>query len=244
MSRSPYLVALSNPLNLAMLWISLFAGLLAAWWLLPLGLLLWAVMVWSIARDPLLRMKHAMRKRAPLASRFHGHFEQLEGTQVDIFDAVASAPAGVQRALRSLPPEVNKLMDDVYHLCERMTVLDNYRTVTQSTMGLRAAEDLGAESPEVTDPIVRHEMEEARQAGEDHRQKLETIERQLDRVEAQLVTLGEGMDRILAEVVQAQVLGAELAAQRAPALVTTVRQQIDEVKSFEREADQIESLVL
>jgi hypothetical protein len=52
------------------------------------------------------------------------------------------------------------------------------------------------------------------------------------------------MDQILAEVVQAQALGAELAARREPALVKTVRQHVEEVKSLEREADQVESLAL
>lgn len=239
MSRSPYLVGLSNPLSLAMLWVSLFTGLLAAWWLLPVGLLVWAVMVWSIARDPLLRMNYAMKQRTPLAPRFQDHFDQIERAQVGIFNAVASAPSSVQRALRSVSPEVDRLVNEVHRLCERMTVLENYRSVTQSTLALGTMQEPDAGSDKVTDPMVRREMEEARLAREGHHQKLQTIETQLDRVEAQLVTLANEMDHMLADIVQTQAIGPELAAQRAPALVKQIRQQVQELKSFEREAERM-----
>lgn len=41
---------LTHPLNIAMLLLALFAGAFAAWWLLPIGLLFWLVMVWNVAR--------------------------------------------------------------------------------------------------------------------------------------------------------------------------------------------------
>ena len=37
--------ALTDRMNLAMLGISIAAGLLAAWWLLPIGLAVWVIMV-------------------------------------------------------------------------------------------------------------------------------------------------------------------------------------------------------
>jgi hypothetical protein len=48
---SPWLKALRHPLTLAMLPLSLVAGLCAATWLLPVGLGLWALMVVITVRD-------------------------------------------------------------------------------------------------------------------------------------------------------------------------------------------------
>ena len=43
--RSPWMSALIDRMNLATLGIAIAAGLLAAWWLLPVGLIVWAIMV-------------------------------------------------------------------------------------------------------------------------------------------------------------------------------------------------------
>lgn len=42
---APLRTALTDRMNLAMLGISIVAGLLAAWWLLPIGLAVWLIMV-------------------------------------------------------------------------------------------------------------------------------------------------------------------------------------------------------
>ena len=48
---SRWLTALRQPLNLAMLPLSIAAGLCAATWMLPVGLGLWALMVVIAARN-------------------------------------------------------------------------------------------------------------------------------------------------------------------------------------------------
>ena len=68
--RSPTLSALFNPLGIATLAMSVAAGLCAAWWLFPLGLVIWGVMVYGLATDPALRRLQMMQSRAPVAQRF------------------------------------------------------------------------------------------------------------------------------------------------------------------------------
>ncbi len=60
-----------------MLALVIAAGLCAAWWLLPVGLILWGMMVLSIARQPALRVGHAMESRIPLAPRFQLEWVKL-----------------------------------------------------------------------------------------------------------------------------------------------------------------------
>jgi hypothetical protein len=43
--KSPWMSALTDRMNLATLGIAIAAGLLAAWWLLPVGLIVWAIMM-------------------------------------------------------------------------------------------------------------------------------------------------------------------------------------------------------
>jgi hypothetical protein len=43
--RSPLSQALTDRMNLAVLGIAVAAGLLAAWWLFPIGLVVWGIML-------------------------------------------------------------------------------------------------------------------------------------------------------------------------------------------------------
>jgi len=48
---APLRTALADRMNLAMLGISIAAGLLAAWWLLPIGLAVWLIMLIVTVND-------------------------------------------------------------------------------------------------------------------------------------------------------------------------------------------------
>jgi hypothetical protein len=50
--RSPLSKALADRMNLALLGSALAAGLLAAWWLLPIGLAVWLIMVIVTVNGP------------------------------------------------------------------------------------------------------------------------------------------------------------------------------------------------
>ena len=90
--RSPLLTALIHPLNVAMLGLSVLAGLVAAWWLLPLGLLFWLAMVIAVSREPRLRFNYRMQSREPLAQRFQEVFGRVERCQLSVFNNLAAAP--------------------------------------------------------------------------------------------------------------------------------------------------------
>ena len=44
MMKSPIVVALIHPLNILMAGLAVFAGLVSAWWLFPIGAIFWLVM--------------------------------------------------------------------------------------------------------------------------------------------------------------------------------------------------------
>lgn len=241
MPRSPWLVALIHPLNLLMVVAAVLAGLLSAWWLFPLGMLLWLVMVVNVARDPALRLNQRIQSRAPLAQRFQRHFDRLTRAQVNLFNILAAAPSATRRALAPVQAEVDALVDRAYALCQRMTVLENYRLVTLAQSHLQAdLEHVNRLLAETTDPRLRREYEESRQALVARLGKLEAVTRQLDRVEAQLLGLIGEMDTVVAEVARLQALRPQDVQPRVGQLVDRLRQQVQELQAFEREAVTIE----
>jgi aspartokinase len=239
-ARSPLLVALLHPLNLLMVGMSVFAGLVSAWWLFPIGILLWLILVINVARSPSLRISHEMQKRAPLAQRFQRYFDRIERAQVGIFNTLSSAPPRVQRVLRPVQAEVDALTNQAYQLCQRMTTLENYRVVSQSQHDLTADLQHVDEVLETTeDALIRREYEESRHLLQERAAKLETVSNYLERVEAQLLSLTNEMDGMVAEVIRLQALGAEDAAHHVPAQVERLRSQSTELKKFLREAIEV-----
>ncbi len=234
--RSPFLVALIHPLNLAMLGVSAVAGLVSAWWLFPVGLLFWLIMVIAVARDPSLRFNAQMQNREPLAQRFQRYFDRIERAQVSIFNSLASAPPGTRRVLEPVRDEIDKLTSSAHALCRRMTTLENYRVVSQSQSDLKTdLQRIEGVLESTRDPAVRREYEESRRSLEERLGKLSAVSAQLDRVEAQLLSLANEMDGIVTEVVRLQAMGPDPAKRQVPAIVQQLHDQVQEIEMYGHE---------
>ena len=235
--RSPLVTGLLHPLNLAMLGLVAFAGLVAAWWLFPLGLLLWLAMVVAVSREPSLRFSHKMQSREPIASRFQRYFDRIERAQVSVFNSSASAPGRTRKALQPVQDELERLTAQAYQLCQRMTALENYRLVTESTSNLTAdLQQINDAIARTGDALVKQEYEESRRALIERIAKLNLAASELDRVEAQLLGLANEMDGVVAEVVRLQAAGSEATERQAPDLVAKIRAQSAQLETPEREA--------
>ncbi len=238
--RSPLLSAIFHPLNIVMMGLAAFAGLVSAWWLFPVGLLFWGVMIFNVARDQSLRLNYEMQQRAPLASRFQRYFDRVERAQVSIFNTLATASSATRRVLQPVRDEVDVLTKEVYALCQRMSTLENYRVVSQSHTDLTTdLEHIDKAIARAEDDAVRRDYEESRQALQERLAKLQGVSTQLERVEAQLMSLANEMDGVVTEVVRMQAAGADSAAAFVPELVTRLRQETLQLQIFEQEATRL-----
>lgn len=233
--RSPIVTGLTHPLAILTLAVAAIAGLIAAWWLFALGLVLWVVMAINVARDPALRLSHKMQKRAPVAGRFQQYLDRLQRSQVSIFNSVKSAPPQTRRVLRPIQSEVDALVAQAHALCQRMTMMENYRLVRESRTDLQAElQGMDDAIAGAGDPLVRKEYEDARRVLLEQTAKLKLISTDLDRVEAQLSGLANEMDGLAIEVVRLQGMDADAAGQRAATLVTDLQRKSEELKQSER----------
>lgn len=238
--RSPLLIALFHPLNIATAMLSVFAGLVSAWWLFPIGILFWLIMVITVSRNRALRFNHEMQQREPLAQRFQRYFDRIERSQLGIFNTLSSAPARTQRVLQPVQDAVSTLTSEAYALCQRMTSLENYRAVSQSQTDLNGdLAHIDAVIARTADDLVRREYEESRQALQERIAKLTEVSNQLDRVEAQLMSLANDMDGITTEIVRLQAAGPESAQAYVPNLVARMRKESEELRAFEQQASNL-----
>lgn len=239
--RSPLLLALLNPLNLAMLGLSAVAGLVAAWWLFPLGLLLWGIMVARIATDQSLRFNYDMQARSgTLSARFQKLYDKVVRSQMRISTSLVSASGRTRRALAPVQTEAEALTNAVYSMCQQMTAPENYLKISTASAdpeGERALLVLSMDG--IADPVVKREKQEALRALDSRIQKNKAIAAMLDRVEAQLSSLVNVMDATLADVIRLQALGGAQAEKEVPKVVGQIRNQITQLKTFEDEAARV-----
>jgi flagellar biosynthesis chaperone FliJ len=238
--RSPFVTGLLHPLNLAMLGLAVLAGLAAAWWLLPLGLLLWLVMVLAVSRDPSLRFSHEMHQREPIAQRFQPYFDRIERSQVSVFNSLSMAPGRTRKALQPVQEEMEVLTDQVYRLCRRMTALENYRLVSESNSNLQAdLQQIDEAIDKAGDLLVKQQYEESRRTLLERMAKQKLVASDLDQMEAQLLGLVNEMDGVVTEVIRLQAAGPPDAERGVPALVGRIREQTTQLEKSEQEAVEV-----
>ena len=236
--RSPFLDALLNPLNLVTLALAAAFGLCGAWWLFPVGLVVWLAMVISIARDPGRRINYQLQARAAaLSPRFQKLYDKVVRSQVRIFNTLNGADGRTRRALEPLQSEIETLADQAYAVCQRMTGPENYMKVTQANVDLDGERALLVLSLDgITDPVVKREKEEALKTLDNRIQQVKQVKQLLDRVEAQMSSVVGAMDAALADVIRLQAAGAAQAGKQVTPLVQQIRDQSSQLKAFEAEA--------
>lgn len=240
--RSPLETALLSPLNIAMLVFSVLAGLVAAWWLFPLGLIVWGLMVSTIANDKATRINYNMEARlGTLSNRFREPYSKAVRAQTRIFNALLSASGGSRRALEPVQNDVEALVTEIYNVCRQMTAPENYLAVARGKAadleGERALLVLSIDNNMA--PEVRREKEEAIRALETKIQKTKVIATMLDQVDAQVDGASKTLDAMLADIMRLQVLGTSQIRQEVPSIQEKLRGEIQQLKSIEAEIARI-----
>lgn len=236
--RSPLTTALLNPINIATLVFSGLAGLLAAWRLFPIGLVIWGVMVATIANDKAIRINYNMEARlGTLSSRFQDPYAKAVKAQMRIFNALLSATGENRRALAPVQDEVEKLVDKIYIVCQKMTAPENFTQVAKGK-----AADLEGERALLVlsisdnmDPAIKKQKEDAIKSLEGRIQKTKDIATVMDRIQAELGSTTTFMEAIQSDVMRLQVMGADQTTREVPALIDKIHGEIAELESAEKD---------
>jgi len=221
--RNPYVFALLHPINLSMLALITAAGLCAAWWLFPLGILIWTIMVFNIARDPSLQITYQIKSRKPLAPRFETKFDQIESWQVKLYNITISVQI-----------EVNKLTTKVHDLCWRNSALENYRQVQNQKEDLEAEwVTLNQEIEKTSDLLIRKSLVQSLGNIETRMKRHQQITMLLEQVEAQMVNVEKILENIVTEILQLQALGLDAIEKDRGRLIEKLRRISKQMDQFE-----------
>lgn len=234
--RSPLLTALLHPLNLSMLGLTVAAGLCSAWWLAPVGLVLWLVMVIAISRDPGLKMTFTRQSRQPLAQRFQTRFDHLDRARISIFNAMQNTSPSFRKAMEPIQTALDELVGHAYQLSLRMSALDNNYSVDKISNNFD--DDIAKMQKNLqtaADAVSRNEFAETLKSLQTRQAQLKSTDVLLSRFEAQLTGTNSVIDGVVTGIVSLQ--GRNSIADKIPPLLRTIQTEQDELKQFDRQLE-------
>lgn len=235
MGASPaYGLAARQPLALAVLAAALLFGASVALWLLPLGLLAYALMVFLGARDPSLLAEAAAPPR-PARPRltsptFKAQLQAIERTQQEIGRSASQAGGPLARLLGPVADQARGLTEDAYHLCSKGQIIESYL----ATVDLRRLEGeiagLDAQLQSTADPYTRQQLEETRSARAEKIANARDLQTYIGRINAQLQNIGASLDNVLAETVRlrtADAVSADAATNQVAGRLADLKADMD-----------------
>ena len=238
MTRSPFLTALFHPLNLAMLGLTAAAGLCGAWWLAPVGILFWLIMVIVVARDPGLQITFTRASRQPLAQRFQTRFDRLDRARVSAFNAMQRSNPPSRQAIEPVQIALDQLVEHVYQLSLRMSALDNNFAVQRATSNFDTdMADLQKKRDGAPDAASRKEYEQALQPLQNRQAQLKRIDSLMTRFETELTGANSSVDSLVTGIVGLQGRNPTQTRERIPSLLKLVESQEEEFRQFDTELE-------
>src|SRR5262245_27482903 len=131
-----YLLAARRPLALLVLLVAVLSGLFVALWLLPLGLIVYGVVVFLYARDPQLLVDANRPVRPRLTSpTFKAQLDAIERTQQEIERSTSQSDGSLSPLLRPIADQAAELVSDAYILADKGQIIESYlRTIDQKAL--------------------------------------------------------------------------------------------------------------
>ncbi len=244
MTRSPLLTALLHPVNISMLALTAAAGLCSAWWLTPIGLIFWLIMVLAIARDPGLQMTFTRQSRQPLAQRFQTRFDKLDRARFSIFNAMAQSNSPtLQKTVEPVQISLDELVEHAYQISLRMTAMDNNYSVQSVTSSFD--DEIAKMQKSINDtpePASRKEFEATMLSLQTRQAQLKSVGGLLSRFEAQLTGTNSAVDGLVTSVVSFQGRDGKQVEGKIPALLEIIQVEQNELKQFDADLEKSQAI--
>ncbi|HNP69647.1 MAG TPA: hypothetical protein PLO33_00645 [Kouleothrix sp.] len=223
-----YGVAARRPLALLVLLVALAAGATLALWLLPLGLLAYAAIVFLLARDPDVLALAQRPARPRLSSQtFRAYLSAIERSQQEIGRSVAQASGPLGRLLVPIDNQTRELVAEAYVLCDKGQVIETYLAGSNQ----RALQDqinaLDRQISATQDAYTRQQMQQTRQALIERQANARDLETFIGRIVAQLQNISANLDNVLAETVRLRTADAA----SADTATNQVAQRLSDLKA-------------
>jgi chromosome segregation ATPase len=224
--NSAYRDAIRQPLNMAMLILSIIAGLVSAWWLLPIGLIVWFVMVRGVATHPVTQVQSVQPARPEVVARFQSAVERIEAGQLRALSAIGETKRPLRQALDPLQTEIKRLVDTAHRVAQRAAPLESQRKTRAKLDGDLPHEIATADRQlaEFTDDAIKRHLAKSRATMQARLDSLQALIDQLNRIEAELADAADALDQTAAGIDRLRAGKSDQVADEVTALTTRLQE--------------------
>jgi len=210
-----------------MLVTTFLAGLIAAWWMFPIGLVLWGVMIWGVATHPVTQVESTQPERPATVPRFQSILDRIEDSRRQVLNAIGATKNPLRQALTPLQADVNGLVEKCYAVSQRATPLETQRQSRAKLDGNLESEiaTLDQQLAQFTDAGIKKVLEQSRASLQVQLDKRNALTAQLDHIDAQLNGVAAALGSTATEITRLQKLDGNAAAARIGELTTNLGQQ-------------------
>lgn len=236
-NRPPLLSSLLHPLNLSMLALTVAAGLCSAWWLAPVGIVFWLIMVIAVARDPGLQMTFSRQSREPLSQRFQSRFDRLDRARISIFNALQGVSPAFRHAIQPIQDALDELTEHAYKLCLNMTALDNNFSVQQLAAS-SFDEDITSMEKNIAaaaNDNEKKEFEETLKSLQTRKTQMKNVGTLLSRFEAQLTGTNNAVDSVVTGIASLKGRDVKQVTEKVSPLLQVLQTEQMELNQFDNE---------
>ncbi len=215
MNQHPLKVAALKPFPVLILAMTVFMTIAIEPWILPLGLIAYAVMVWLMANDPaILQVQAEPPKLAKITSRtFQAKLEAIDKSRRQITRSVESSPAPLQKVLQPIVVQADELYHQANGLADKGQIIEQYlQTSNLQALGQQIF-DLDQRINRTSDQYTIDQLKETRAALIDRQQNGQALATYYDRITAQLQNIAANLDNVFAETVRLRASEAATASQ-------------------------------
>jgi hypothetical protein len=230
-------MAIREPVIVFTLITALSAGLLAAWWLFPLGLLLAGLMILRIVTSPTAKLNDRIQSRASLSHSFQEKFRRIESFELRLYNATAGASAEEQRRLRPILENVTELVDQTYAFLAQMATLHNFVSEGTSQHDLKYEMnqeklnlDLMIETCQDPEKLAQYKQDLA--ALEYRRQNIKEVRSALDSVDNELRQIEQALNTVLAETIMMQGRSTKDTKEKFNAVLAMIDKEKQDLAQF------------
>lgn len=225
------LLAARQPLAIIVLVAAIIAGLTIALWLLPLGVLAYALMVFFGMRDPVLI---DIARRPPPTPRprltsptFRAQIEAIERTQQEITRSATQSGGPLVRLLIPIAEQGRELVEEAYILADKGQIIERYLASVDRRKLEQEIAAIDRHIQSTQDPYTRSQLEETRQARLEKIQNVRDLDIYIGRISAQLQNISASLDNVLAETVRLRTADAAT----ANSMTSQVARRLADLKS-------------
>jgi hypothetical protein len=237
---TPFISALVNPLNMIILGASFAAGLLSAWWLFPIGFILWIMMLIFASNDPALKLNTTIEERAPVAYRFQRSFDRIQKTEVKLFNTLNGVSGEVQSELQPARETLKDAIEFIHRVTLSMSGMDNQLSYLKSNTDYEAEVfKLQDKIEKATDETIKNEYTES----------LHTLQKQiaynqhsttlLDRYETQLSTIASTLEGAATSILRIKTLPIEKIREDIKQIIAIIASSQNDIKDFEEASQKL-----